>query len=79
MSKPLTATQLRADLYRVLDEVLATGKACRVVRDGRVLLIEPETAPKKRLDLAKLRKRRGVFKGSFDDLVRTSWESEWRP
>ena len=51
----------------------------RVVREGRALLIEPEVRAKSRLDLTKLKKRRGVFKGSFDDLVQSSWESEWRP
>lgn len=78
MSKTMTATELRANLYRVLDEVGATGKPCRIVRGGQAFVIDREPPRKKRRDLSKLKKRR-LFKGSFEDLVNTSWESEWKP
>lgn len=35
----LTASQLRADVYNVLDQVLTTGEPARIVRNGRVLHI----------------------------------------
>ena len=74
MPKTMTATELRANLYRVLDEVAATGKPCRVVRGGRALVIGREPARKKiRRDLSKL-KRRDVLNCTFDELVATTWE-----
>jgi hypothetical protein len=73
MSKTLTATELRQNLYRVIDEVLATGKACRVTRGKRAVRIEPETPRRKRLDLSKLKKRDGVLNCTFDELVATTF------
>lgn len=35
----LTPTKLRSDLYRVLDEIIATGQPLEVLRDGHVLRI----------------------------------------
>src|SRR5262249_52950597 len=70
MSKTLTATELRQNLYRVIDEVLATGRPCRVVRGKRAVLIEPERPKgKKKRDLSKLTKRDIGLNCTFDELV----------
>jgi len=79
MPKTLTATELRANLYRVIDEVIATGKPCVVVRNGDTVTIARRAPRRKRLDLSKLKRRNGLYKGTFDELVATSWESEWKP
>ncbi len=76
MPKPLNATDLRANLYRVLDEVLETGRPQEVVRGQRTLLIVP--AGQKRRRLEDLPRRKGYI-GSADDLVSVSWEGEWKP
>ena len=38
----LTASQLRADVYNILDRVLATGEPATIVRNGRTLRIVAE-------------------------------------
>jgi len=75
MKKPMTPTELRKDLYRVLDDVLETGVPQGVVRGARMLMIVP--AGGRRLDLADLPRRKAVA-CSPEELVATSWEGEWR-
>ena len=41
MRKPMTATELREDIYRVLDEVLETGVPQQVTRGSGTLMIVP--------------------------------------
>ncbi len=77
MPKTLTATELRANLYRVIDEVLATGRPCRVTRGKRAVLIETETPRRRKLDLSKLTKR-NVLNCTFDELVATTFPYEPR-
>jgi hypothetical protein len=72
----MTATDLRKNIYRVLDDILASGKAQEIVRKGRKLLIIP--AEPKRRNLEDLPQRR-IMNCSFDELVDTSWEKAWRP
>jgi hypothetical protein len=74
MRKPMTATELRKDIYRVLDEVLETGVPQQVVRGVRTLMIVPGGG--KRLRLADL-PRREALSCTPDELVETSWE--WSP
>ena len=76
MSKSLTATELRANLYRVIDEVIATGEPCRIVRDGHAVEIVRAVPRKKRRDLSKLKKRPGGLRCTFDELVATTWPYE---
>ena len=79
MSKSLTATELRANLYRVIDEVIATGKPCRIVRGSSAVRIEVEKPRRKRLDLSKIPKRPDVLNCTFDELVATTWEYKPNP
>lgn len=76
MSPPITATELRGNIYRILDEILATGEAREVSRRGARLLILP-VAPRAR-NLADLPRRRAL-NCTADELVATSWEDAWRP
>ena len=76
MITAITATELRRDVYRILDEVLESGMAREVVRKGRKILITP--AEPKRLRLQDLPRRR-ARNCSFDELVATSWEKAWEP
>ena len=76
MRKPMTPTELRKELYRVLDEVLETGVPQEVVRGARMLMIVP--AGGRRLDLSEL-PRRQALACSADELVATSWDREWSP
>ncbi|HYG63962.1 MAG TPA: type II toxin-antitoxin system Phd/YefM family antitoxin [Thermoanaerobaculia bacterium] len=76
MKKPMTPTELRKDLYRVLDDVLETGVPQEVIRGARMLMIVP--AGGRRLQLDDLT-RREALACSPEELVATSWEQEWSP
>jgi hypothetical protein len=71
----MTATQLRKDIYRVLDEVLDTGVPQEVLRGERRLMIVPAVGA--RLRLAEL-PRREALACTPDELIETSWDGEWR-
>ncbi|MHC4470775.1 MAG: type II toxin-antitoxin system Phd/YefM family antitoxin [Planctomycetota bacterium] len=71
----LTASSLRQDIYRVLDQILETGVPVDIERKGRLLRIAPVDPPKK---LTKLKKRR-YLKGDPEEIVHLDWSSEWRP
>ena len=77
-SMKLTPSQLRADIYRILDEVLETGISAEIQRKGRTLRIVAET-PQKAGKLKNLKRRSGVLSCDFEDIVHMDWSSEWRP
>jgi hypothetical protein len=76
MEKPLTATELRANVYRILDGVIETGRSRTIIRSGNRLVITLERD--RRLKLEDLPERRATD-CSPDELVETSWEHEWKP
>jgi antitoxin (DNA-binding transcriptional repressor) of toxin-antitoxin stability system len=69
----ITASKLRSNIYRVLDEAVETGVPVEVVRKGIVLRIVPETRPPK---LSRLKKRT-AFVGEPDDIFKIDWRNEW--
>ena len=74
MAKTLTPTELRRDIYRILDEILTTGQSVEVVRDGRAILLVPLDAPRFRWeDLP----RRRATDLEPEELAEVSWETEW--
>jgi hypothetical protein len=74
----LTASRLRADVYRILDQVLETGVPVEIVRAGRKLKIVPVDAGH-RGKLDRLKVRSDVLVGDPEDLVHLDWSREWRP
>ncbi len=70
----VTASSLRQDIYRILDQVLATGEPVIIERGGRRLLIVPEEPASK---LARLVDRRDAVIGDSGDLVNIEWSQEW--
>lgn len=69
-------TALRADLYRILDQVLESGSPIEIERNGRRLRIAPvETAG----PLARIRPDPGLISGDPEDLVHMDWSDEWVP
>jgi hypothetical protein len=73
--KRLTASQLRADVYRVLDRVLESGLPVEIERKGRVLKIEADKPTSK---LSRLVKRPYVH-GQPEDIVHMDWSEYWKP
>ena len=71
---PITASQLRADVYNILDRALETGEPVEIERRGRLLRLVPVERPPK---LSRLVRREGVVVGDPEDLVHLDWSSEW--
>jgi prevent-host-death family protein len=74
----LTASKLRENIYKVLDQVLETGVPVEIVRGQRKLKIVPADEPAgKKLDSLKPRPKALV--GDPQDLVHMDWSEEWEP
>lgn len=71
----LKPSQLREDIYRILDQVLETGVPVEVERRGKVLKIMP---PEPRSKLQNL-KPRSYLLSDPEELVHLDWTGEWRP
>jgi hypothetical protein len=73
---PTTASKLRANIYRMLDEVLETGQPLEIERNGKTLVI----APKEEQSIwDRLPRREGFIVGDPDELIHVDWSSEWNP
>lgn len=70
----ISASQLRQDVYRLLDEVLRTGEPLEIERKGHILRVVPDE-PRSRLD--RIRRHPDVIVGDPEDLVSIDWSSEW--
>ncbi|MBI4883388.1 MAG: type II toxin-antitoxin system Phd/YefM family antitoxin [Actinobacteria bacterium] len=71
----LTASKLRENIYRVLDQVLATGESVEIERNGRRLRI---VADEQTSRLARLVRRPEIVVGDSADFVHLDWSGEWR-
>lgn len=75
-AKKYTATQLRQEIYKVLDTVLETGVPVEVERRGRALRISAVEAPDK---LDRLAPHPDYIVGDPEELVHLDWSAKWRP
>ena len=71
--KTVTQTELRADVYNLLDEVLKTGIPLEIKKGDKKLIIVPVEKVDKLLNLVP---RPHVIIGDPDELVELSWEGE---
>jgi hypothetical protein len=71
----MSASKLRENIYRILDEVAESGVAVTIERRGRILRIEREARTGK---LSRLQRRR-FLKVEPEELVHLDWSHEWRP
>jgi prevent-host-death family protein len=72
----ISATELRANLYRILDRVLDKGETVEIARRGKTVKIVPGTPPNK---MSRLTKRGDYLKCDPDDIVHMDWSNEWKP
>lgn len=72
----ITASELRQNVYRLLDDVLRTGQPLEIKRGERRLQIVPVEPPDK---VARLTAHPGTLVGDPDELVELDWSGEWRP
>ena len=75
----LTASKLRANVYRLLDEVLETGRPLEIERNGAILVIAPKEEKEKGSKLDNLPQREWAIVGDPDELIHMDWSSEWNP
>ncbi len=73
---PLTASKLREDVYRILDQVLETGVPIEIERRGKLLKIIPVEARRK---LDNLTERPDFLRCNPEDIVSLDWSGEWQP
>jgi antitoxin (DNA-binding transcriptional repressor) of toxin-antitoxin stability system len=71
----VTASELRANIYRLLDRVARTGEPLEIEREGQLLRIVAVNGPRKLDRLV----RRDAVVGDPNDLVHMDWSDEWRP
>lgn len=71
--KTVSPTELRSNIYNLLDEVLNSGVPIEIKKGGKLLRIVPVEKSNK---LQNLISRPDVIKGNPDELVSISWEKE---
>lgn len=71
--KTVTPTELRKNIFNLLDEVLNTGIPLEIKKDDKILRIVPV---KKTDKLQNLVSRPDAIKGDPEELVSISWEKE---
>lgn len=72
----VTASALRADIYKLLDRVLETGVPIVVDRKGKQLRIVPVGQTPK---LSRLASRPDYLRGDPEEIVHIDWSGEWTP
>ena len=72
----MTASKLRANVYRLLDEVLESGRPLEIERKGKILVIAPQ---EEQSIWERLPRREGAIIGDPDELIHMDWSSEWNP
>ena len=70
----VTASQLRQNIYRILDEVAETGTPVEIRRKGNILKITTSRPLGKIQNL----KRRPVLRCPPEAIVHLDWSAEWR-
>ena len=74
----LTASKLRENIYRILDQVAETGVPVEIVRGRKRLKIVPaDEAPPSKVGRLKVRPKALV--GNPQLLVHMDWSKEWKP
>ncbi|MFO8073383.1 MAG: type II toxin-antitoxin system Phd/YefM family antitoxin [Polyangia bacterium] len=72
----ITASELRSNIYKIIDRVLRTGERVEIRRkNDRVMLVPCERASK----LSRLERRDDYVVGDPDELVHLDWFDEWSP
>ena len=71
----MTVSELRQNIYQLLDQVLDTGVPLEIERKGRKLRISLVSPHDKLADL----KRQDCLVGDPEEIVHMDWSEEWRP
>ena len=71
----MSLTHLRANLYKIVDQVIETGVPIEIERNGTLIKLVP-VLKKKKLD--NLTKHANVLKVDPDEIVHIDWSHEWK-
>lgn len=71
----LTLTQLRANLYNIVDEVITKGTPIELERKGRTVKI---TLAESHNKLTRLRPHKNVINCNPDELIHNDWSLFWQ-
>jgi hypothetical protein len=70
----ITVTKLRANLYKIVDQVIETGVPVEIERKGERIRLEP-IKPKPKLQ--RLSVNPDAIVGDPEDIVHMDWSAEW--
>jgi len=70
---PISASALRGNIYKLLDQVLESGQPLEIERKGRLLKIIPEEQSTKFEKLV----RHTCLQGDPESIVHLDWSGEW--
>jgi len=73
----ITASELRQNIYRLLDEVAETGVPLEIERKGKRLRIVPADEPRSKLD--RIKGNPEAIIGDPDDIIHMDWIKYWKP
>ncbi len=76
MPRKVTATELRKNIYKLLDQVLSSNVPLEVERKGKRLIIIPAD---RKPGIASLLLHEDCIVGDPEELVHMDWSGEWRP
>lgn len=78
MAEPVTPSQMRQDIYRLIDRVLETGEPLTIKRHDRTLRLVPDDPPPGGR-LGRIRTNPDVIVGDPEDFVELDWSDTWQP
>lgn len=70
----ITPSELRNNLYNLLDHVIQTGEPIEIKRKNKILkiIVEPSKSKLKNL------KKRDVLNCQPEEIIHNNWEKEWK-
>jgi prevent-host-death family protein len=71
----ISLTHLRANLYKIVDQVIETGVPIEIERNGTIIKLVP-IQKKKKLD--NLTKHSSVLSVDPEEIVHIDWSHEWK-
>jgi hypothetical protein len=72
---PISLTKLRADLYKIVDQIIETGIPVEIVRGGKKIKI---VLVDKKSKLKNLKPHPGTMVGNPEDFIHLDWSAEWK-
>ncbi|MCP4749345.1 MAG: type II toxin-antitoxin system Phd/YefM family antitoxin [Proteobacteria bacterium] len=69
----ITPTDLRQNLYNILDEIIDTGVPVEIKRKGKILRIVPE----RNVSVFDLLEKHDTIIGDAESLVHMDWSDTW--